>query len=674
MRLKLKINLMLSMLLVTPMVCATSDMRLIVKYKNDASFLSAFSTQTAPQRQKTMQAAALLLSKNVNTSVRFIHSMSLPNHHVFAAKSRTDNIQQVIQELSVNPNVEYVEEDKRLQAFFTPNDPEYPNQWHYHSSSGGLNLPGAWDNATGSGVVVAVIDSGYRPHSDLNPNILPGYDMISDLLLANDGDLRDSDARDPGDGARAGECGINQPARNSSWHGTHVAGTVAAVTDNSTGVAGVAFNAKVVPVRILGKCGAILSDLLDAMVWAVGGSVFDVPINNNPAQVINISLGGSGACGPSMQNTINLVRNTGATIVVAAGNENDNANNFNPGNCSGVVNVAATDINAGRALYSNHGTAVTVSAPGGVMSSALDPSGIFSTSNSGTTAPGSDNYRFLSGTSMASPHVAGVAALLYQAKPDITPDDVAALLKNNTRPFGDNCTTCGTGIVDATTAVNAALNNDIDPNPEDTVLVNNIAKTGLSSAANNQLYFTFEVPENATSLSFNLSGDGDADLHVLFGSRPTTLDFDCRPYMDSSNEICEFTNPKAGTWHVMIEAFRAYNDVSLVASYKKGNGGGAGDSLEINDINASLGNWKHYSVTVPAGMNSLNITISGGAGDADLYVRYLTEPETGKFHCRPYKNGNAESCRFTTPQSGTWYIGIRAYRTFSGVTLNVNLE
>jgi len=567
---RLKISMILSVLLVTPMVFAESDMRLIVKYKNNVPLLSSFSTQTPVQRQQTMQAAALQLSQNIDLPVRFVRSMGLPDHHVFRVTNNTDSIEQVIQTLSDNPEVEHVEEDKRLQAFFTPNDPEYPNQWNYNSSSGGINLPGAWDNATGSGVVVAVLDSGYRPHEDLSPNLLPGYDMISDVFIANDGDLRDSDARDPGDSVRQWECGNGQPAqdRASSWHGTHVAGTIAAVTDNSIGVAGVAFNAKVVPIRVLGKCGAILSDLIDAMVWAVGGNVFEVPLNNNPAQVINISLGGFGACGPTMQSTVDLVRNSGATIVVAAGNENDNASNFNPGNCSGIVNVAATDINAGRAIYSNFGTAITVSAPGGVMNSALDPSGILSTNNSGATSPGFDSYRFLQGTSMASPHVAGVAALLYQAKPNITPDEIITLLKNNTRPFGDNCTNCGTGIVDATAAVNAALGNN-NPDPADSVLINNIAKTGLSETVAKQIFFTFEVPENAISLSFNLSGgDGDADLHVRYGSPATRVSYVCRPYIDGNNEVCEFTNPQAGTWHVMIDAYRTYDDVTLVARYE----------------------------------------------------------------------------------------------------------
>ena len=159
-----------------------------------------------------------------------------------------------------------------------------------------MRIPGAWDVATGTGVTVAVIDTGITAHPDLDANVLPGYDFVSDATAARDGNGRDANAQDQGDWYAAGECG--QPtAGNTSWHGTHVAGTVAAVTGNATGVAGVAPNAKVVPVRVLAKCGGSLSDIADAIVWASGGTVAGIPANANPAKVINMSLGGSGACG-----------------------------------------------------------------------------------------------------------------------------------------------------------------------------------------------------------------------------------------------------------------------------------------------------------------------------------------------------------------------------------------
>ncbi|HYM34561.1 MAG TPA: S8 family serine peptidase, partial [Steroidobacteraceae bacterium] len=198
--------------------------------------------------------------------------------------------------LRANPNVAHAEPDRMLQAIFTPNDTQYAQQWHYFESTAGINAPTAWDTSTGSGVVVAVIDTGYRPHADLAANILQGYDFIGDTTVSNDGDGRDSDASDPGDWTGVNECGSGWPGYNSSWHGTHTAGTIAAVTNNGIGVAGVAFNAKIVPARVLGKCGGYTSDISDAIVWASGGTVSGVPANANPAKVISMSLGGSGSC------------------------------------------------------------------------------------------------------------------------------------------------------------------------------------------------------------------------------------------------------------------------------------------------------------------------------------------------------------------------------------------
>lgn len=182
----------------------------------------------------------------------------------------------LMRKLAADPNVEYVEVDQIMRATLTPNDTRFSEQWGFGTSNASINVQPAWDKATGTGVVVAVIDTGITNHPDLNANILPGYDFISDAAMARDGGGRDSNPNDEGDWYGANECGSGTPASNSSWHGTHVAGTVAAVTNNSTGVAGTAFNAKVVPVRVLGKCGGYTSDIADAIVWASGGTVSGV--------------------------------------------------------------------------------------------------------------------------------------------------------------------------------------------------------------------------------------------------------------------------------------------------------------------------------------------------------------------------------------------------------------
>ncbi|MBB1416297.1 S8 family serine peptidase [Pseudoalteromonas sp. SG44-1] len=655
--------------------------RFIIKYKNNSNDMATFSiADTSPQmmNKKAQGFVKNFTSKKGKVKAQYIRAMALDNHHVMRANKKlsADEAQQYMQEVMASGNVEYIEIDQMLKPFATPNDPRYDDQWHYYEQAGGLNLPTAWDTATGSGVTVAVLDTGYRPHIDLNANILPGYDMISDTFVANDGGARDSDARDPGDAVSAGECGNNNSAQGSSWHGTHVAGTVAAVTNNGEGVAGVAYDAKVVPVRVLGKCGGLTSDIADGIIWASGGSVSGVPANANPADVINMSLGGSGSCSSTTQNAINQARNNGTVIVIAAGNDNDNANNYNPGNCNGVVNVASVGRNGGRAYYSNYGTSIDVAAPGGAQSFANDSEGVLSTHNSGSSSPSSDSYHYSQGTSMAAPHVAGVAALIKQAKPTATPDEIESILKSSTRSFPATCNNCGTGIVDAAAAV-AAASGGTTPPVGGSELLDGQAQTGLSGAASSDTFYTMTVPSGATNVTFTMSGGtGDADLYVRSGSKPTTSTYDCRPYKGGNSEECSIDSPTAGTYHVMVRGYSAYSGVSLVGNLTtSGNTGNpqAGGGT-VSDISANAGQWKHYTLDVPAGMASFTVTTSGGSGDADLFVKFGSQPTGSSYDCRPYKNGNAETCTFSNPQAGTWHMSVNAYKTFAGLTLDAQYQ
>jgi serine protease len=428
--------------------------------------------------------------------------------------------------MAADTTVEYAEPDRILQAQLTPNDTQYGQQWHYFEATGGLNLPSAWDKSTGSGVVAAVIDTGYRPHADLAANILPGYDFIADTFVSNDGNGRDSDAQDPGDAIRAGECGTGSPAQDqsSSWHGTHVAGTIAAVSNNGNGVAGVAFGARVVPVRALGKCGGYTSDIADGIVWASGGTVGSIPANPNPARVLNLSLGGSGACDTTSQNAINSARSRGAVVVVAAGNSNANAANFSPASCSGVITVAATNRSGGRAYYSNYGAVVEVAAPGGdVRSSAAN--GILSTLNNGAGAPGADAYAYYQGTSMAAPHVAGVVALMLSRNPALTPDEVLTRLQASTRPFPATCSQCGTGIVDANAAVDAAGGVTPPPPP-----------TGNEVEPNNSTG-TAQAVSSGTTLNGTLSSSTDTDYFRVSVAGRTTLTARLTPNASSDYDL-----------------------------------------------------------------------------------------------------------------------------------------
>ena len=289
---------------------------------------------------------------------------------------------------------------------------------------------------------------------------------------------------------------------NSSWHGTHVSGTIGAVSDNGIGVAGINQGSKIQPLRVLGKCGGYTSDIADAIRWSAGLTVSGIPNNNpTPDRVVNISLGGSGACDSTTQNAINAAVAAGTVVVVAAGNSNGNAANFTPANCANVITVAATGPTGKRAYYSNYGTSVEIAAPGG---DAQLGKTILSTLNAGTTTPGADSYANYQGTSMATPHVVGVVSLMLSVNPSLTPAQVTTMLQSTATPFpaGSTCTTslCGTGIVNAATAV-AAANGGGGGTPAP----GGFGKTSpadLASIAGTSTTLTWGASSDATSYSY----------------------------------------------------------------------------------------------------------------------------------------------------------------------------
>lgn len=504
--------------------------RIIVKYSDDA--VGAAAGASAAEQAVLHRAARGVFARHGLTMRLLRHGAF--DAHVMQLDRRLPlaEAQRVAAEIAASdPDIDYAEPDRILYPLFTPNDTQYGQQWQYFESTGGLNLPAAWDKSTGSGIVVAVLDTGYRPHADLAANIVAGYDIITDTFVANDGNGRDSDAKDPGDAATAGACGSGSPAQDetSSWHGTHVAGSIAAVTNNGSGVAGVAFGAKVQPVRVLGRCGGYTSDIADGIVWASGGSVSGLPSNPTPSRVINMSLGGSGACDATTQNAISSARSRSTVVVVAAGNSNADAAGFSPASCSGVITVAATNRSGGRAYYSNYGASVEVAAPGGdTRSSAAD--GILSTLNAGATTPGADSFAYYQGTSMATPHVAGVVALMLAKNASLTPDEVSTRLRSSARSFPGACSGCGSGIVDANAAVDAASGTTTPPSNTAEAESNNTPATAQSVArpvtidgtlASNTDTDYFKVTlANGQSLSATLTPNSgsDYDLYLYKGS------------------------------------------------------------------------------------------------------------------------------------------------------------
>jgi serine protease len=352
--------------------------------------------------------------------------------------------------LEGHPDLRYAEPNGRRWALNRPNDEYYGLQWHY----GQLGLEAAWGLTTGSEtVVVAVIDDGVNAHPDLAARLLPGYDMISDAANACHTRGRNADA------SQRPSCG---PGGQSMWHGLHVAGTVGASTDNGAGVSGVDWAARILPVRVLGLYGGQSIDIIAGIHWAAGVSVPGVPDNPNPAGVINMSLGG-GPLSQADQDAVNAAVARGAVVVVAAGNDDQDARNMAFAGYENVIVVGATDYHGRRAPYSNYGTVVDVMAPGGnvmvdanadgwpdgVLSTYLDPTGTQAT------------FEFHQGTSMAAPHVAGVVALMKAVRPGLTHAEATAILRDTADPAARCNEGCGAGLVNPAAAILAAADGGV---------------------------------------------------------------------------------------------------------------------------------------------------------------------------------------------------------------------
>lgn len=387
----------------------------------------------------------------------------------------------MVKNLSLDLDIEIATPNYLRKPQFLPNDPLYPFQWHYPQ----LNLPQAWDLTTGADVIVAVVDTGVvLSHPDLQGQLVGGYDFISSPANALDGDGIDPDPTDVGD--------KSNPDRSSSFHGTHVTGTVVAATDNSVGVAGVAFGAKVMPLRAVGQFGGSLYDIEQAVRYAAGlpNDSGKVPLRR--ADVINLSLG-STSSSPSEQSTFDQARAAGVVIVAAAGNSRS-SRLFYPAAYPGVLAVSAATIDKALAPYSNFGSWIDVAAPGGSTAQDVNgdgkPDGVLSTVATDTDGALVNDYVIWQGTSMAAPHVAGVVALMKALAPNLTPQDVDSLLIRGvlTEDIGaaGRDDQFGYGLLNAYKAVVAATDTTGRPVEPTPILAVSPAALNFGTVLNNQ--------------------------------------------------------------------------------------------------------------------------------------------------------------------------------------------
>ncbi len=470
--------------------------------------------------------------------------------------------------MQANPAVEYVEEDPKryLMVESTP------------FGIGMVQANQLSDSLTGNRKV-CIMDTGYSlGHEDLPSSGVTGFAKAAGGDWFNDG----------------------------HGHGTHVSGTIAAIGGNNLGVVGVnpGNNLSIHMVKVFDDTGS----------WAFGSDLVDgiTSCMNAGANVISMSLGG-----PTFSATENSAfqnaANNGLLSIAAAGNDGNSSLSY-PSSYDSVMSVAAVDSNKNVASFSQFNAQVEIAAPGVNVESTWK----------------NNSYNTISGTSMATPHVAGVAALVWSYHPTCTAQNIRDALNATAEDRGaagrDNF--YGFGIVKALDAKNY-LDNGCDgggtpppPPPGNNVLQNGVAVNNLSAATGNEANYTMEVPAGATNLSFDMSGgSGDADLYVKFGSAPTTSSYDCRPYRNGNSESCPIANAQTGTYYVMVRAFSGYSGVSLVGSFTEATGGGGGGGAQsfTNNSNVSLQDrrTKTSTIAVNRSGDSGNITI-----DVDIKHTY----------------------------------------------------
>ena len=588
---------------------ASSD-RFIVKYKTGTGERRAASA---------VQSKLNRLASDFPSKAHHMRRMGIGADVVTTERKLTaKEAKAFMRAIASDPNVEYVEPDTEMSTTMVPNDPEYFRQWSLASNLKpstpypGIRAEGAWDIANGAGSVIAMVDNGVTRHSDLDANILPGYDFTA----YNQG----------GNGSNPG---ITTETCAVQWHGTHVAGIMAAPANNGLGIAGIASAAKVVPVRVLNGCGkGYTSDIADGIVWAAGGSIPGVPANPHPAGIINVSLGGNGFCETTFQNAIDYAVSQGAVVTAAAGNDQTSTTNFEPANCRNVINVGGSNRYGARWIGSNFGPVVDIAAPA---------DSIWSTYNSGTSAPGAEAYAFMNGTSMATPMVSAVIALAQSVAPTpLSAAEMRTLLSQNAQPFptGQPDYALGRGILDANATVIAARSGKIpaaaDFKCAESTAVMQVTCTDLSTARG--------VPIQSWAWNF---GTGAPDFTRTQSVNPT-VNYD----YPGIYEITLTVTDNTGAVSRLTRPFRvippAITDISLNVP---------------TAFWANPGDMRYFALDVPAGVKSLTFSLSPSANGetGTLYLRAGTpsvlHPDCGT----AWTKGANAICTLSNPASGIYY-------------------
>ncbi len=491
-----------------------------------------------------------------------------------------------------------------------------------------------------------------------------GYDGTHEDLRHYQGNITGNDNN--GSGSDTGNWW-----QDGHGHGTHVAGIISALGGNGIGVAGVNPSNQVGLhiVKVFNNSGnwAYGSDMIAAIEQCI----------NAGAKIMSMSLGGA-LPSNAERNAFQQAYDNGMLLIAAAGNNGTSGGNnslFYPAAYDAIVSVAAINSSKNVASWSQKNSQVEVSAPGVDVTS---------------TMPG-NTYSTFSGTSMATPHASALAALVWSHFPDCSNSNIRSAINASAEDLGSNGRdqSYGYGLVQAANAYNYLNQYGCSGNSNgggsggsgSSALSNGQTVASLTGSQGDELGFYIDLPAGATNLKIvTAGGSGDVDLYVREGAVPTTGTYDCRPYNSGNNETCTISSPNAARYHIMLRGYSSFSAVKLTASFEQagsGNGGGGsvpGDSFEYSDLSANSRAWLDYKVEVPTGMTRLNINIAGGSGDADLYIRFGSNPTSRRYDCRPYLHGNDESCEFTDPDAGTWYIRIKAYQSFSGVMLSGSYE